>query len=98
MTLYNQSTIPSGITYEAGNVDIYSVSAAAIDKVEILEGEEKPIQINILMNNSAGLFQVDELLKRKLIGSGIEKHVKIRALIARRREKRLVKEFEIQSQ
>ena len=88
----------SRIPYEAGNVDIYSVSAAAIDKVEILEGEEKPIQINILMNNSAGLFQVDELLKRKLIGSGIEKQVKIRALIARRREKRLVKEFEIQSQ
>jgi len=76
-------------------VDIYSVSAAAIDKVEIAEGDEKPIQINILMNNSAGLFQVDELLKKKLIGSGIEKHVKIRALIERRREKKLLKEFEI---
>jgi metal-dependent HD superfamily phosphatase/phosphodiesterase len=85
----------SRIPYEAGNVDIYSVSAAAIDKVEIVEGEEKPIQINILMNNSAGLFQVDELLKKKLIGSGIEKHVKIRALIARKREKKLLKEFEI---
>lgn len=85
----------SRIPYEAGYVDIYSVSAAAIDKVEILEGEEKPIQINILMNNSAGLFQVDELLKRKLLGSGIEKYVKIRAYIERRREKKLVKEFEI---
>jgi metal-dependent HD superfamily phosphatase/phosphodiesterase len=85
----------SRIPYEAGFVDIYSVSAAAIDKVEILEGEEKPIQINILMNNSAGLFQVDELLKRKLLGSGIEKYVKIRAYIERRREKKLVKEFEI---
>ena len=85
----------SRIPYQAGNVDIYSISAAAIDKVEIQEGEEKPIQINILMNNSAGLFQVDELLKRKLIGSGIEKHVKIRALIERRREKKLIKEFEI---
>ncbi len=85
----------SRIPYEAGNVDIYSVSAAAIDKVEITEGEEKPIQINILMNNSAGLFQVDELLKSKLTGSGIEKYVKIRALISRRREKKLLKEFEI---
>ena len=85
----------SRIPYQTGNVDIYSVSAAAIDDVEIVEGEEKPIQINILMNNSAGLFQVDELLKRKLIGSGIEKHVKIRALIERRREKKLIKEFEI---
>jgi metal-dependent HD superfamily phosphatase/phosphodiesterase len=85
----------SRIPYEAGNVDIYSVSAAAIDRVEITEGEDKPIQINVLMNNSAGLFQVDELLKKKLVGSGIEKFVKIRALIERRREKKLLKEFEI---
>ena len=85
----------SRIPYEAGYVDIYSVSAAAIERVEILEGEEKPIQINILMNNSAGLFQVDELLKRKLLGSGIEKYLKIRAYIERRREKKLLKEFEI---
>jgi metal-dependent HD superfamily phosphatase/phosphodiesterase len=85
----------SRIPYEAGYVDIYSVSAAAIDKVEIEEGEETPIQINILMNNSAGLFQVDELLKKKLLGSGIEKYIKIRAYIERRKEKKLLKEFEI---
>lgn len=85
----------SRIPYQTGNVDIYSVSAAAIDRIEISEGDEKPIQINILMNNSAGLFQVDELLKRKLMGSGIERYVKVRALIERRREKKLIKEFEI---
>ncbi len=85
----------SRIPYQAGNVDIYSISAAAIDRVEITEGDEKPININVLMNNSAGLFQVDELLKRKLIGSGLEKHVKVRALIERRREKKLIKEFVI---
>jgi metal-dependent HD superfamily phosphatase/phosphodiesterase len=85
----------SRIPYEAGYVDIYSVSAAAIERVEILEGEEKPIQINILMNNSAGLFQVDELLKRKLLGSGIENYIKVRAYIERRREKKLLKEFEL---
>jgi uncharacterized protein len=87
----------SRIPYEAGNVDIYSISAAAIDKVEILEGVEgeKPILILIRMNNSAGLFQVDELLKKKLDGSGIEKYVKVRAIIEREQEKRLVREFEI---
>jgi len=85
----------SRIPYQAGNVDIYSVSAAAIDKLEILEGEDRPIQINILMNNSTGLFQVDELLKRKLHGSGIEKYIKVKAYIERRREKKLVKEFTI---
>ncbi len=85
----------SRIPYEAGYVDIYSVSAAAIDKVEIEEGEEIPIQFNILNNNSAGLFQVDELLKKKLLGSGIEKYIKIRAYIERRKEKKLIKEFKI---
>ncbi|HEY5573654.1 MAG TPA: HD domain-containing protein [Anaerolineales bacterium] len=83
------------IPYEAGNVDIYSVSAAAIDSVEIAEGEDKPIQINIQMNNSAGLFQVDELLKRKLVGSGIEDYVKVRAIVYGEKEKRLIEEFVI---
>jgi len=87
----------SRIPYEAGNVDIYSISAAAIDKVDIVAGKEgeKPIHIHIRMNNSAGLFQVDELLKKKLKGSGIEKFVKVRATIEREQEKRLVREFEI---
>jgi metal-dependent HD superfamily phosphatase/phosphodiesterase len=47
------------------------------------------------MNNSAGLFQVDELLKKKLLGSGIEKYIKIWAYTKRRKEKRLIKDFEI---
>ncbi|MEJ2348808.1 MAG: HD domain-containing protein [Anaerolineales bacterium] len=85
----------SRIPYEGGNVDIYSVSAAAIDNVEISEGTDRPIHINILMNNSAGLFQVDELLKRKLQGSGIEDYVKVRAIVEREKEKRLIEEFEI---
>jgi hypothetical protein len=85
----------SRIPYEAGNVDIYSISAAAVDAVEITTSDETPIQINITMNNSAGLFQVDELLKRKLKGSGIEKFVKVRAVITREEEKKLVKEFNL---
>jgi hypothetical protein len=85
----------SRIPYEAGNVDIYSISAAAVDQVEIKEGEDKPIQINILMNNSAGLFQVDELLRRKLKGSGLERYVAVKAYIERVEEKNLLKEFNI---
>jgi metal-dependent HD superfamily phosphatase/phosphodiesterase len=85
----------SRIPYEAGSVDIHAISAAAIDKVEIQEGEDKPILINIHMNNSAGIFQVDELLKRKLVGSGIEKYVKVRAVVESTAEKQLVKEYEL---
>ena len=84
----------SRIPYSAGYVDIYSLSAAAIDRVTISEGVDKPIHIDITMNNSAGLFQVDELLKQKLRGSGIEKYVKVRALMGET-EKRLLEEYEL---
>ncbi len=83
----------SRIPYEAGNIGIHSISAAAINKVEIEEGEDVPIQIHIQMNNSSGIFQVDELLKSKLKGSGIEKYVAVRAYIREDKEKKLIKEF-----
>jgi uncharacterized protein len=85
----------SRIPYQAGKIDIHSISAASIDRVEILEGSEKPAQINIWMNNMAGVFQVDELLRQKLIGSGIEKFVKVDAYILENQENRLVKEFSV---
>lgn len=83
----------SRIPYQAGKIDIHAVSANSIDRVEILDGIEKPIQINIWMNNIAGIFQVDELLRRKLIGSGIERYVKVSAYLMEGQENQLVKEF-----
>ena len=83
----------SRIPYESGKINIHSVSAAAIENVEITEGKEKPIQLNITMNNSAGLFQLDELLKKKIIGSGIEKYISVRAFINQKTEKRLLDEY-----
>lgn len=85
----------SRIVYELEKLDIYSVSAAAIDKVDIKEGEDKPIQLDILMNNSAGIFQLDELLKKKIIGSGIEKYIDVHAYINQKTEKGLIKEYYI---
>ncbi len=85
----------SRIPFEAGKVNIHSISAYAIDNVEILEGKKKPIQVNILMNNSSGIFQVDELLKKKLAHSGIEDYFDIKAYIKEETEKKLIKEFNI---
>jgi hypothetical protein len=68
------------IPFEAGSVNIHSVSALAIEKVEIREGnKERPLAIHIKMNNSAGIFQIDELLKTKLKGSQLEGYVRITA-------------------
>jgi hypothetical protein len=72
----------SRIPFEAGSVNIHSVSAAAIDSVELKRGEERPIRVEITMSNSAGVFQVDELLKRKLKNSSIAPYVEVRARVA----------------
>ena len=85
----------SRIVYQLEKLDIYSVSAAAIDKVNINKGTNKPIQIDIIMNNSAGIFQLDELLKKKIIGSSIEKYIDVHAYINQKTEKGLVKEYRL---
>ena len=52
--------------YEMGNVNIHCVSAMSIGEVEIGKGRKKPIGITINMTNSAGVFQVEEVLYKKL--------------------------------
>ena len=66
-----------------------------IDAVRIEPGEEKAVRVEIEMNNSSGLFQVDELLATKLRGSGIEEHIEVVAEIDAEHEKRLVQVFRI---
>ena len=71
----------SRIPFERGRVSIHSISAAAIDEVVISEGKDRPVSVEIKMNNSAGIYQVDELLKSKLHGSGLEPYVEVVARI-----------------
>jgi len=80
----------SRIPFERGHVGIHSLSAAAIEDVKIGDGDEKPIKIEITMNNSSGIYQVDGLLKAKLRGSGLEPYVEVVAHIDTEAEKRLV--------
>jgi metal-dependent HD superfamily phosphatase/phosphodiesterase len=80
----------SRIPFEHGRVSIHSLSAAAIDAVEIKDGERTAILIEITMNNSSGIYQVDELLKAKLRGSGLEPHVEVVAKIDTDAEKSLI--------
>ena len=80
----------SRIPYEHGETSIHTISAAAIDQVRLLKGEETPIRIEIEMSNSAGVFQVDELLKRKLRNSSIAPYVQVVAQIEGETEKRLL--------
>ncbi len=83
----------SRIPFEAGSLSIHSVSAAAIEAVRIGRGEERPIRISIEMSNSAGVFQVDQLLRQKLKGSGLEPHIEVGVVLEGETEKRLIQEF-----
>jgi metal-dependent HD superfamily phosphatase/phosphodiesterase len=83
------------IPFQAGKVGIHSVSALSIEKVEIQEGEEKPITIKITMFNSAGVFQIDELLKPRIENSGIQDYIHVVAEITGEKERRIIEKFEI---
>jgi len=85
----------SRIPFQEGMVNIHSVSASAIEKIRIEKGELKPVRIVIWMNNSAGIFQVDELLKNKLEGSGLESYLEVEATIEGESEKKLIHKFRI---
>ena len=85
----------SRVPFERGRPNIHSLSAAAIDEVVLGPGVERAVRIEIAMNNSSGLFQVDELLATKLRGSGLEEHVEVIARIDAEHEKRLVPVFTI---
>lgn len=85
----------SRIPFESGSKSIHSVSAAAIEAVHIEEGDRKPVRIRIDMTNSAGVFQVDELLRNKLRGSGLEDYLQVEARIEGEVEKRLIERFEL---
>jgi metal-dependent HD superfamily phosphatase/phosphodiesterase len=85
----------SRIPFQEGLVNIHSISASAIEKIQIEKGELKPVRIGVLMNNSAGIFQIDELLKNKLEGSGLEPYVEVEAAIEGETEKKLIHKFRI---
>jgi metal-dependent HD superfamily phosphatase/phosphodiesterase len=86
----------SRIPFEKGSVSMHSLSAAAIEDVTIADGEDRPILIEIRMNNSSGLFQVDGLLKAKLRGSGLEPYVEVVAHIDTETEQRLVPMYRLE--
>jgi uncharacterized protein len=86
----------SRIPFERGRVSMHSLSAAAIEDVTIADGEDRPILIEIRMNNSSGLYQVDGLLKAKLRGSGLEPYVEVVAHIDTETERRLVPMYRLE--
>lgn len=65
------------IPFSTGEPTIHSVSAMAIQKVLLGAGEKRPIKISIEMSNSAGIFQLDNLLAEKLKNSTLAPYVEV---------------------
>jgi uncharacterized protein len=85
----------SRVPFESGHQNIHSLSAYAIEEVKIAPGRDRAVRVEIEMSNSAGIFQVDELLATKLRGSGLEEHIEVIARIESEHEQRLLPVFRI---
>jgi len=85
----------SRIPYEHGGRGINTVSSQAIERVSLKPGDEARVLVEISMRNAAGVYQVDELLKAKLRGSGLEPHVRIVALNTSEDENNIVERIEL---
>lgn len=82
------------IPFSTGSPTIHSVSAMAIQKVRINRGSDRPIKIAIEMSNSAGIFQVDSLLREKLQNSTISPFVEVVAEVLEQ-EKKILHRYSI---
>jgi metal-dependent HD superfamily phosphatase/phosphodiesterase len=85
----------SRIPFASGSASIHSISAAAIEAIHLERGQAKPVRLRIEMSNSAGVFQLDQLFREKLSGSGLEPYVELEAHIEGEGEKRLFQEFRL---
>lgn len=81
------------IPYQSGSISIHSASAMAIERVEILEGKEKPVKVIILMSNPAGIFQIDGLLKEKIKNSGIEEMLEVEVRLLKDGKEEVFKKY-----
>ncbi|UTF53768.1 HD domain-containing protein [Natronosalvus rutilus] len=85
----------SRIPYEQGGRGINTLSSQAISRVSLHEGESSPVMVEIAMTNAAGVYQVDNLLKAKLKGSGLEDDIRIVAVNTNENREQLVERIEL---
>jgi metal-dependent HD superfamily phosphatase/phosphodiesterase len=65
------------LSFDLGKHDIHSISALSIESVEIKKGKDKLIEIHVNMSNSAGIYQVQETLGKKVGASPLKEDIEI---------------------
>jgi len=74
-----RARIPLLINAESRVGDIHKYSAAAIERVTIEKGNERPIKITVAMSASVGIFQIEEVLFTKINASPIKPYIELYA-------------------
>jgi metal-dependent HD superfamily phosphatase/phosphodiesterase len=84
------------IPFEAGSVNIHSASAMAIEDVKIRKGETKTVRIEVDMTNVSGIFQIQELLEKKIRNArSLIDHIELYAIMAPKEDAILKKELRV---
>jgi len=72
-----RSRISTMLSEQPRQGDIHRYSSTGIDRVNIIKGEKKPIQIKVDMSESVGFFQVEEVLFPKIKSSPVRKYIEL---------------------
>ncbi len=62
--------------------DIHAHSAMSVNRVEILKGQSRPLEIFVQMKDTSGLFQVEEILLGKISASSINPYIQVSVQVA----------------
>ena len=81
------------IPFTAGKKDIHALSAMSIRDVKIRKGKTKPIIVEISMYNESGIFQVDQLLKKKIAGTKLEGFIEVVAQVENQQRKTILSRY-----
>jgi metal-dependent HD superfamily phosphatase/phosphodiesterase len=83
----------SRIPFKLGDIDMHVISSQAIEEVNLLESKDKVLKIELLMNNAAGVFQIERVFMPKIETSGLKDKVEVVAKIEKGKE--IIKEFKV---
>lgn len=84
------------IPFEAGSVNIHSASAMAIENVKIRFGDKKTVRIEVVMNNASGIFQIQELLEKKIRNApSLIDHIELYAVMSSESNKIIEEELRV---
>lgn len=78
------------IPFQLGKHDIHKFSALAVEEVEIMKGVEKPLRIRVGMRDPSGVFQIEEILLRKIKGANFDEFVEVYGSISGEEEIRFI--------